>query len=93
MLAIARCLVMEPKLMLLDEPTEGLQPSIVQQLAELLPAIRGRFDLAILLVEQRLDFAFAVTDRGYVLERGEIAVAGTTEELRGHPLIVGYLAV
>lgn len=93
MLAIARCLVMEPKLLLLDEPTEGLQPSIVQQLGELLPAVRERFGLSYLLVEQNLDFAFAVTDRGYVLERGEIAVAGATEELRDHPLILEYLAV
>jgi urea ABC transporter ATP-binding protein UrtE len=93
MLAIARCLVMEPKLFLLDEPTEGLQPSIVQRLAELLPAIRERFGLAFLLVEQNLDFAFAVTDRGYVVERGEIAVAGTVDELRDHPLIIEYLAV
>jgi branched-chain amino acid transport system ATP-binding protein len=93
MLAIARCLAMEPTLLLLDEPTEGLQPSIVQQLGELLPAIRERFGLSYLLVEQNLDFAFAVTDRGYVLERGEIAVTGTTEELRDHPFILEYLAV
>jgi branched-chain amino acid transport system ATP-binding protein len=93
MLAIARCLQRRPKLILLDEPTEGLQPSLVQRLAELLPVIRERFDVAYLLVEQNVDFAFAVTTRGYVLERGEIAVSGSNEELRDHELILEYLAV
>lgn len=93
MLAIARCLIRRPKLILLDEPTEGLQPTLVQRLAELLPAVRKRFDVAYLLVEQNIDFAFSVTDRGYVLEGGRIAVSGTATELRDHPLIVGYLAV
>jgi urea transport system ATP-binding protein len=93
MLAIARCLIREPKLILLDEPTEGLQPSLVQRLAELLPTIRERFDVSYLLVEQNIDFAFSVTDRGYVLEGGRIEVSGTTSELRDHPLIIGYLAV
>jgi urea ABC transporter ATP-binding protein UrtE len=93
MLAIARCLIRRPKLILLDEPTEGLQPSLVQRLAELMPTIRERFDVAYLLVEQNIDFAFSVTDRGYVLEGGRIAVAGTAKQLRDHPLIVEYLAV
>lgn len=93
MLAIARCLIREPKLILLDEPTEGLQPSLVQRLAELLPTIRERFDVSYLLVEQNIDFAFSVTDRGYVLEGGRIAVTGTTSELRDHKLIIEYLAV
>jgi urea ABC transporter ATP-binding protein UrtE len=93
MLAIARCLIRRPKLILLDEPTEGLQPSLVQRLAELMPTIRERFDVAYLLVEQNIDFAFSITDRGYVLEGGRIAVSGTATQLRDHPLIVEYLAV
>ena len=93
MLAIARCLIRRPKLILLDEPTEGLQPSLVQRLAELMPTIRERFDVAYLLVEQNIDFAFSITDRGYVLEGGRIAVAGTATQLRDHPLIIEYLAV
>jgi urea ABC transporter ATP-binding protein UrtE len=93
LLAIARCLIARPKLILLDEPTEGLQPTIVQQLRELLPAVRDRFGVASLLVEQNLDFAFAVADRGYVLERGAIALAGTVNELRHHSLIIEYLGV
>jgi urea ABC transporter ATP-binding protein UrtE len=93
MLAIARCLIRDPKLILLDEPTEGLQPSLVQRFAELLPAIRERYEVSHLLVEQNIDFAFSVTGRGYVLERGRIAVQGSPAELRDHPLIVEYLAV
>jgi ABC-type branched-subunit amino acid transport system ATPase component len=82
-----------PKLLLLDEPTEGLQPTIVQQLRELLPTIRDRFGVACLLVEQNLDFAFGVAERGYVLERGAIALSGTVDELRDHELIIEYLGV
>jgi ABC-type branched-subunit amino acid transport system ATPase component len=63
----------------------------VQRLAELLPEIRERFAVSYLLVEQNIDFS--VTDRGYVLEGGRIAVTGTTPELRDHKLIVEYLAV
>ena len=84
---------MQPKLLLLDEPTEGLQPSVVQQLKAVLPAISLEFDLALLLVEQSLDFAFAVTTRGYVLEKGAVATEGSIEKLREHAIIKEYLAV
>jgi urea transport system ATP-binding protein len=93
MLAIARCIVLQPRLLLLDEPTEGLQPSVVQHLEAILPAISREFGLALLLVEQNLDFAFAVTARGYVLEKGEIATEGRIEKLREHAIIKEYLAV
>jgi len=93
MLAIARCIVLQPRLLLLDEPTEGLQPSVVQHLEAVLPAISREFGLALLLVEQNLDFAFAVTARGYVLEKGEIATEGPIEKLREHAIIKEYLAV
>jgi ABC-type branched-subunit amino acid transport system ATPase component len=93
MLAIARCIVLRPRLLLLDEPTEGLQPSVVQLLEAVLPAISREFGLALLLVEQNLDFAFAVTARGYVLEKGEIATEGPIEKLREHAIIKEYLAV
>ena len=93
MLAIARCIVMQPTLLLLDEPTEGLQPSVVQQLKAVLPAIGLEFGLALLLVEQSLDFAFAVTTRGYVLEKGAVATDGSIEKLREHAIIKEYLAV
>jgi urea transport system ATP-binding protein len=93
MLAIARCIVLRPRFLLLDEPTEGLQPSVVQQLEAVLPAISHEFGLALLLVEQSLDFAFAVTGRGYVLEKGAIATEGPIEKLREHAIIKEYLAV
>jgi urea ABC transporter ATP-binding protein UrtE len=93
MLAIGRCLVLRPRLMLLDEPTEGLQPSVVQQLRRALVTIREELGIALLLVEQNLDFAFDVTSRGYVLEKGEIAASGETSELRHHTVIKEYLAV
>jgi urea ABC transporter ATP-binding protein UrtE len=93
MLAIARCIVLRPRLLLLDEPTEGLQPSVVQHLEAVLPAISRDFGLALLLVEQKLDFAFAVTARGYVLEKGEIATEGPIEKLREHAIIKEYLTV
>jgi urea ABC transporter ATP-binding protein UrtE len=93
MLAIARCLLLEPRLLLLDEPTEGLQPSVVQQLQEVLAAVGHEFGLALLLVEQNLDFAFAVTRRGYVLEKGQIATEGPIASLREHAIIKEYLAV
>lgn len=93
MLAIARCMLLEPRLLLLDEPTEGLQPSVVQQLQEVLAAVGREFGLALLLVEQNLDFAFAVTARGYVLEKGQIATEGPVSSLREHRIIKEYLAV
>ena len=93
MLAIARCIVLRPGLLLLDEPTEGLQPTVTGQLERVLPAISREVGLAMLLVEQNLDFAFEVTARGYVLEKGEIATEGPIEKLREHAIIKEYLAV
>ena len=93
MLAIARCVLLEPRLLLLDEPTEGLQPSVVQQLQGVLAAIGREYGLAVLLVEQNLDFAFSVTNRGYVLEKGQIATEGPIDSLRENTIIKEYLAV
>lgn len=71
-LVIARALASEPKVLLLDEPTEGIQPSIIKELAEILKSIRARKDLTILVSEQVLSFALSVADRVLVLERGRI---------------------
>ena len=79
-LAIARALVSQPKLLLLDEPTEGIQPSIVQQIEESLREIRTRLKVAILLVEQYLDFAWSIADRFYVMRRGQIVLEGNPRE-------------
>jgi urea transport system ATP-binding protein len=79
-LAIARAMVAQPKLLILDEPTEGIQPSIVQQIEETLREIRVRLKIAILLVEQYLDFAWSIADRFYVMRRGRIVVQGNPRE-------------
>ncbi|AVJ29840.1 ABC transporter ATP-binding protein [Achromobacter spanius] len=72
LLALARCLCGEPRLMLLDEPTEGIQPSICDEIVEALQLLRASHGIAILLVEQDIDFLCALADRILVLEKGEL---------------------
>jgi urea transport system ATP-binding protein len=73
-LAIARALLTRPRLLILDEPTEGIQPTIVQQIEDVIRDLKGR--IAILLVEQFVDFAQAVADRYTVLVRGQVMAQG-----------------
>jgi urea transport system ATP-binding protein len=75
-LAIARALVMEPHLLVLDEPTEGIQPSIIKDIGRAITYLREQGRMAILLVEQYFDFARALADSYAVLERGEVVLAG-----------------
>ena len=75
-LAIGRAMVMRPRLLLLDEPTEGIQPSIIKDIGRAIEYLREKGGLAILLVEQYLDFARALADRIFVMERGEIVLGG-----------------
>jgi urea transport system ATP-binding protein len=79
-LAIGRALVSQPRLLLLDEPTEGIQPSIVQEIGNALNHIRKELKIAILLVEQYLRFAWSIADRYYVMQRGRIVTTGSTLE-------------
>jgi branched-chain amino acid transport system ATP-binding protein len=72
LLALARCLCSNPKLILLDEPTEGIQPSIIEEMAETLLALRQRRPFAMLLVEQKLSFIQALSDRILILQKGMI---------------------
>ena len=72
LLALARALVARPRLLLLDEPTEGIQPSIVQAMAERIRGLRATRGLAVLLVEQNLDFIRALSDRVLLIQRGRI---------------------
>lgn len=80
-LAIARAMIMKPKLLLLDEPTEGIQPNIIQQIGRVISYLRGKGDIAIILVEQYFEFAYDLADRFYVLKRGAVEVSGTKSEL------------
>ncbi|ABG31757.1 urea ABC transporter ATP-binding subunit UrtE [Roseobacter denitrificans] len=76
-LAIARALITQPRLLLLDEPTEGIQPNIIKQIGEVIKLLRSRGDMAIILVEQFFDFAFELGDKFVVLERGQIKLSET----------------
>ena len=75
-LAIARALVMEPKLLILDEPTEGIQPSIIKDIERAIRTLAGSGTMSILLVEQYYDFARSLADQYLVMERGEIIARG-----------------
>ena len=86
MLAIARGLVARPRLMLVDEPTEGLSPIIVESLTAILREINRR-GTAILLVEQILDVALALSHRLYVMDQGRIQFEGSADQLRADPVI------
>jgi urea transport system ATP-binding protein len=75
-LAIARALVTRPKLIVLDEPTEGIQPSIIKDIGRTIAYLRDKGDIAILLVEQYFDFAKELADTWYVMDRGEVTLSG-----------------
>jgi branched-chain amino acid transport system ATP-binding protein len=93
MLSIARALMLNPAMLLLDEPSEGLAPMIVQQIIEVLARLKQE-GLAILLVEQSLRTAFAVGDRHHVLNKGEICFTGSAAELENNEFVLrNYLSV
>ncbi|WP_010140257.1 urea ABC transporter ATP-binding subunit UrtE [Oceanicola sp. S124] len=80
-LAIARAMITKPKLLLLDEPTEGIQPNIIQQIGRVIEYLRDRGDMAIVLVEQYFEFAYALADSFYVMRRGAVTASGSKAEL------------
>jgi urea transport system ATP-binding protein len=80
-LAIARALVMRPRLLVLDEPTEGIQPSIIKDIGRVIALLRGRGEMAILLVEQYFDFAQELAQVLAVMDRGDIVLSGRRDEL------------
>ena len=82
-LAIGRALVTRPKLLLLDEPTEGIQPSIIKDIGRAISYLRAKGGLSIVLVEQYFEFARELADRFIVMERGEVVDAGDREGLQG----------
>lgn len=80
-LAIGRAMVMRPHLLVLDEPTEGIQPSIIQDIGRAISFLRDKGDMAILLVEQYYDFARDLCDSFHVMERGQIIKSGTRAQM------------
>jgi urea transport system ATP-binding protein len=80
-LAIARAMIMKPRVLLLDEPTEGIQPNIIQQIGRVIEYLKGKGDMAIILVEQYFDFAYGLADQFYVLKRGAVALEGSKADL------------
>ena len=76
-LAIARAMLTKPKLLLLDEPTEGIQPNIIQQIGRVIEYLRDQGNMAIVLVEQYFEFSYALADRFVVMKRGEVSMEGT----------------
>lgn len=84
MLAIARALIMEPKLLILDEPSLGLAPLVVEGVFEIIQGLKAQ-KTSMLLIEQNLLQALNVADRGYVMETGHITISGTSDELRENP--------
>lgn len=91
-LAIGRALVLEPELLILDEPTEGIQPNIVAEIGEIITRLQKELGMTILLVEQKLKFVRSVADRFVILDRGRCMVSGTIDKLDEN-LIREYLTV
>lgn len=85
-LAIARAMILKPKLLLLDEPTEGIQPNIIQQIGRVIDYLRDQGTMAIVLVEQYFDFAYARADRFTVLQRGSVISSGSKLDLSENSL-------
>ena len=93
MLSIARALMLNPELLVLDEPSEGLAPMIVEEIVKVLRRLKDE-GLAILLVEQNLRAAFAAGDRHHIMNKGEICFTGTSAELEGNEAVLrNYLSV
>jgi len=88
-LAIARALITKPKLLLLDEPTEGIQPNIIQQIGNVISLLRERGDVAILLVEQYFEFAYGLADDVYIMRQGRITQSGEKSALSKAELLEG----
>ena len=82
-LAIARALAAEPTLLLLDEPTEGIQPSIIKDIGRVIRMLAGRGKMAVVLIEQYYDFAAELADQYLVMERGEVVMRGRGKDMQG----------
>jgi urea ABC transporter ATP-binding protein UrtE len=83
MLAIARALLSDPRFLILDEPTEGVAPVLIDRIEDALKVLFAELRFGVLLIEQNLDFAFALAGRGYVMEKGRIILAAPIAEMQG----------
>ena len=92
-LALARCLAGRPRLLLLDEPTEGIQPSIVGQIEERLGVLAKSLGLTVLVVEQDLQFVAAVANRALVMQKGRVVAQIMPEHLHDHAILGEYLSI
>lgn len=86
-LSIARALIARPKVLLLDEPTEGIQPNIIQMIGQTIQVLRERGDLAIILVEQNFEFAYSNSDHFHIMQRGEITTSLPKSEAKREDLL------
>jgi branched-chain amino acid transport system ATP-binding protein len=93
LLAMARCLVGGPRLVLLDEPTEGIQPSIIDEIVDTLLSLRSKGGLTMILVEQNLDFIASLSERVLIIQKGTIVHSAKPDELHGHGLINEFIGV
>ena len=91
-LAIARALVLEPTILIMDEPTEGIQPNIVQQIGDIIMSLNQEYGLTVLLVEQKLPFARRVADRFCIMDKGKVVAGGMIDQLDQN-MIQRYLTV
>lgn len=92
-LAIARAMMSNPKLMLFDEPSEGIQPSIIKDIARHIDHLNRDAGISVLLVEQNLDLIVSIAHRGYVLEKGKVVAELKKQDIRDESIVRKYLAL